>query len=31
MKKMYRVIICYSGAVYFDVEANDEEEAKKIA
>lgn len=28
---MYRVMICYSGAVYFDVEANNEEEAKKIA
>lgn len=28
---MYRVMICYSGAVYFDVEANNEEEAKRIA
>lgn len=31
MKKLYRVVICYSGAIYFDVEANDEEEAKRIA
>lgn len=31
MKKMYRVVICYSGAIYFDVEASNEEEAKKIA
>lgn len=28
---MYKVMICYSGAVYFDVEASNEEEAKKIA
>ena len=28
---MYRVVICYSGAVYFDVEASNEEEAKRIA
>lgn len=28
---MYSVIICYSGAVSFDVEADNEEEAKKIA
>ena len=28
---MYRVVICYSGAIYFDVEASNEEEAKMIA
>lgn len=28
---MYRVIICYSGAIYFDIEASSEEEAKRIA
>jgi len=31
MKKMYRVIVCYSGAMFFDVEADNEEEAKKLA
>lgn len=31
MKKTYRVVICYSGAIYLDVEASNEEEAKRIA
>lgn len=31
MKKLYRVVICYSGAVYFDIEADNEEEAKREA
>jgi hypothetical protein len=31
MDKMYRVIIHYEGAVYFDVEANNEERARQLA
>lgn len=31
MNKMYRVIICYEGAIYFDVEANNETEAQQLA
>lgn len=31
MKKTYRVVVCYSGAIFFDVEASNEEEAKNIA
>ena len=31
MEQTYRVVISYSGAIYFDVEANNEEEAKRLA
>lgn len=31
MSKMYRVMICYEGAMYFDIEANNEREAQQLA